>query len=279
MSGGGGGGDTTTVQKADPWGGQQPYLTYGFQQAKNLYNTGGPQYFPNSTVTPFSPQSELALQLTQNRALAGSPVTTAAQGEATKTLNGGYLNNNPYLDSMYNQAAGDITSRVNGAFGQAGRTGSGINQQVLADSLGSTYNNIYGSNYNNERNRMEQTLALAPQTSGMDYADLDRLGGVGSAIDQQSQANLTDQMNRYNYQQNLPEQNLQRYIAAIQGNYGAATTTNASQDVSGNPIAGAIGGGLLGYTAGGALGGAMAGSAYGPYGALIGAGLGYLSSR
>lgn len=271
----GGGGDTTTVQKADPWAGQQPYLTYGFQQAQKNYDRGGPQYYPTSTVAPFSDQTQQALQLQQNRALAGSPVTQAAQSEATKTLSGDYLNNNPYLDSIWNQGAGDIQSRVAGQFGAAGRTGSGINQQVLSRELANGYNNLYGANYQAERARQSQALALAPQTAAMDYADLDRLALVGNTYDTQAQNELSDQVNRWNYTQNLPDQNLARYISAIQGNYGGASTSTQNQDIQRNPMAGAIGGGLLGYSAGGALGGALGGSAYGPYGALIGAGLGY----
>ena len=68
MSGGKGGGDTTTTQKADPWSGQQPYLKFGFNQAQNLYNSGGPQFYPGRTYVPFSGQTEQALGMAQNRA-------------------------------------------------------------------------------------------------------------------------------------------------------------------------------------------------------------------
>ena len=61
--GGSGGGQqsTTTVQKADPWSGQQPFLTYGFEQAKNRYQQDQPQFYPSSTISPFNP-NELAYQ-------------------------------------------------------------------------------------------------------------------------------------------------------------------------------------------------------------------------
>ena len=45
-----GGGDTTTVQSADPWSGQQQYLTDSFQQAQNLNQNYTPEYYPNPTV-------------------------------------------------------------------------------------------------------------------------------------------------------------------------------------------------------------------------------------
>ena len=43
MSKGGGGGTTTQVQKADPWAGQQPYLTDVYRQAQQQYQAGFPQ--------------------------------------------------------------------------------------------------------------------------------------------------------------------------------------------------------------------------------------------
>ncbi len=53
--GGGGGTNTQTVQKADPWGGQQPFLKDVFQQAQDRYNAASPNFFPDSTVQGFNP--------------------------------------------------------------------------------------------------------------------------------------------------------------------------------------------------------------------------------
>ena len=66
--------ETTTV---NPPSFQLPYLQYGMEQARGLYETGGPNYFPNKTYVPFSGQTEAALGLTENRALMGSPVDRA----------------------------------------------------------------------------------------------------------------------------------------------------------------------------------------------------------
>ena len=69
---GGGGGQQTT--STTPWAGQQPYLTDLFANAQNLFRQGwGQQYYPGQTVAGFAPQTEMALDLTTQRALAGSP--------------------------------------------------------------------------------------------------------------------------------------------------------------------------------------------------------------
>ncbi len=79
-------GGSNQVQTQEPWAQQAPYLQQGFQQAQSLYNSGGPQYFPGATYTPFSSQTEQGLGLTEQRALGGSPVTDAAQGLAAQSL-------------------------------------------------------------------------------------------------------------------------------------------------------------------------------------------------
>ena len=63
FKGGGGGGtqSTQTVQKADPWSGQQPFLTEGYEAAKTRFGSDQPQFFPGSTISPFN-QNELTGQ-------------------------------------------------------------------------------------------------------------------------------------------------------------------------------------------------------------------------
>jgi hypothetical protein len=229
----GGGGSTTTVQKADPWKGQQRYLSTGFDAALNIFNSGGPQYYPNQTYAGFSPQAEMGLGMMQNRALQGSAFNNNAQGLAADTLGGAYLNSNPYLDATFNNARDAVTSGVNAQFSGAGRTGSGAHAGQLGDSLGQLATNIYGGNYQNERANQMAMLGHVPMLQQQSYADMDRLMAVGGAVEDRAQQAIDDQVNRFNYYQNLPEQNLARYIAAIQGNYGGTTSTTGPDNSGG----------------------------------------------
>lgn len=81
----------------------------------------------------------------------------------------------------------------------------------------------------------------------------------GAGFQQQA---LDDQMARWNYYQNLPLTSTQQYSGLVSG-MGGMGGTNTMTGPGGNRGAGAIGG-------------ATAGSAFGPWGALIGAGLGYV---
>jgi hypothetical protein len=136
---GGGSDKTTSTQKTEPWPKQQPYLTYGYGQAKNNYQNLAPQFYSNRTYVPFSQQTEQALGMAQNRAIQGSPVEQAMQNQVQGTLQGDYLNSNPYLDQMYNTAAQRVTETfndqvmpgINASFGAAGGQGSKIHQEPL----------------------------------------------------------------------------------------------------------------------------------------------------
>jgi hypothetical protein len=255
------------------------------------------------------------------------------------TASGDYLNSNPYLDQMYNNAASRVTETfndqvmpgINASFAGAGGSGSQIQRELATDSagelsqtLGQMAGNIYGNNYQNERSNMmnasntlnqddlarrgmnhnssqfnrqlglgaanasnsllgtqgsiqSNAASMAPAAANLDYQNIDRMMGVGGAVEGMAGNVLNDDMNRYNYGQQLPDQQLANYISAIQGNYGGTTST--SQDVNGNPVAGGVGGALTGYLGGNALQGALgAGGNWGPWGALLGGLGGYFGS-
>src|SRR5690242_10228033 len=70
---------------SSPWAPVQPYLTFGFGQAQNLFNQS----------QPFVQQ---ASDLQRQRALDPNGLTAQAQNQLSSTINGDYLNpnTNPY---------------------------------------------------------------------------------------------------------------------------------------------------------------------------------------
>lgn len=111
--GGGGGGTQTTqtVEKADPWEGQQPYLAKGFQEAERVFLAKNPpNFYPGSTVVPYSWETQTAMDLQRNRALNGSPIQQAGTDQLTQTLRGDYLNN--LGDIYYNPIQQEVHSNV-----------------------------------------------------------------------------------------------------------------------------------------------------------------------
>jgi hypothetical protein len=74
--GGPSGGSTTTK----PWKEAQPYILQGYQEAQKLYNQGPMEFFPGQTYVSPSEATTSALQMAEQRAMAGSPLVKQAQG-------------------------------------------------------------------------------------------------------------------------------------------------------------------------------------------------------
>lgn len=159
--GGGGGSQTqTTTQNIDP--AILPYITYGLGEAKNLYRSDTPSYYPRATYVPASSTTREALAEATSRAREGSPLIPAAQStimglQSTanpalsnlKSISGGipsgaqagteatargdYLSaGNPYFSSMMASAAKPVVTEFNKAIrdigsrtAASGRYGSG----------------------------------------------------------------------------------------------------------------------------------------------------------
>jgi hypothetical protein len=233
------GGQTVTSTTA-PWSGQQPYLSYGFQQAQDLYNKGGPQYFAGNTLAPVSAETNQALDLQAQRALNGSPLTAAAQADALRTAQGNYLSaGNPYMQNLFGSIANTVTPSVTGTFEGAGRYGSGAFANALSDALTNTAGNLAYQNYSNERDKMMSADALAPTLANQDYTDIGQLAATGDARQQVAQQGINAAVDRYNYDQNLPYNALSNYMRMVQGNYGSSSTQTTQSYA--NPIAGALG--------------------------------------
>ena len=301
------GGDQTTI--SEPWIGQQPYLQQGFGQALTNLQTP-PNFYPGATYVPFSQQTEHGLGMLQNTAY-GTPVTQGLSNYVTDTLGGGggfglqdtasgqYLNANPHLDQMFGEASRAVTDQfnesvmpgINATFGQGGQTGSELHALTtgraagdLSDSLAGMAANIYGGNYMQERQNQlaaqqglmgnqARVAGMAPMAYGLDMAGIENLLNVGSQVEGKAGDVLQDSINRFNFGQNLPDQQLSNYLGAIRGNHGGTVT----QQVESNPLAGAAGGALTAYGLGSSVSGLSA--LAGPWGLLGGALLGYLGSR
>jgi hypothetical protein len=261
MSTGGGTTTTSTVQQSAPWEPAQPYLTDLLNQAQQTYyGAQGATAMP-SDVAPFSPVTQQALNATAQRAATGSPLVSAADNATANLLNGNgpgsaaeaYFTNpaniNPYLNAQFSAASQPVIDAVNAQFGLAGRTGSGANQQELTRDLGQLAGSIYGSGYENAANRAvgaagalnSQSLAAAgqaPQLASQDYADLQNLLNVGGAYDAQTQAQLNDQLQQWQYAQQQPWNILQAYSGDITGlgSLGGTSSGTSSQRVPGQSL-------------------------------------------
>lgn len=238
---------TTTTQTVDP--AILPYLTYGLQQGSNLYAGGGPQYYTGETFVAPSQTTQAGVQALETRALAGSPLTGLAQQQLQGTLGGAYLGGNPFFQGAFAPAAqaaqqqyqstlGDIASKSS----LAGRYGSGAMGSLqdrasgqYAQALTNTAGQLAYRNYEQERQRQQQAIGAAPQLAQADYQDINQLLQAGQLREGYQGQQLGADIQRFNFLQNQPQQNLQNYMSLVYGNplgRVGSTTASGSADTS-----------------------------------------------
>lgn len=243
-------GQNIVTQNRDPWSGQQPYLTAGFERSKGFLDQPN-QFYPNSTVVPFSGQTEQALQQTENRALTGSPLQQSAGSMLQDTVGGGYLGvGNPYLQNAFNAAARPITQQyqnvvlpgVNSSFSKGGRYASnahqnslGLANEGLARSLSDMGGAMAFKNYEGERQNQLQAGLAAPQFAASDYADIGQLANVGQTREAQAKSTLQEDINRFMFAQQAPKDSLAQYMAQVAGGQYGGTSTQ-TQPIYSNPF-------------------------------------------
>ena len=270
-SSGGGGGTTTTVNKTDPPDEVKPFLApyvqRGFALSDKPYEGYGGQ-----RIASMTPEQNLGLGFTTQRAMQGSPLMRETQNQAMQTARGDFLSpdSNPFLRQNVNTALNDVQTRVNSQFNRPGAYGGSAHQELMTRNLGETAGQLYGQNYTNERTNQQRAMAFAPQLAETDYRDAQALLGVGDVYRENSQDQLNMAYEDFLARQQFPYQQVNYagdVLARSMGGGGTSTQTGPNPFRS-NRAAGALGG---------AASGAALGSMIMPgLGTAIGAGAGGL---
>jgi hypothetical protein len=242
----------------------KPYVEFGLGEARKLYEAQGPSYFPGQTYVSPTETTLSALQSGEQRAMAGSPLLRAAQAENLANVQGQYLGGNPFFQGAFNPAAKaaqqsyyDAIQNVASKASSAGRYGSGAYGQLtdraggtFATALTDTAGKLAYQNYADERARQAAATAAAPGMAEADYGDIQRLLAIGQGREGYAQTALQDQINRYNYEQNLPQAKLQSFLSGVYGAPSGGISTS-TQPIYSNPSQQALGN-LLGLAGTGA---------------------------
>lgn len=235
MAGGGGTTNSTTTTEIDPT--LKPFVQYGLEEGKRLYESGTPSFYPGQTYVSPSQATQQALQMAQERATAGSPLVRAAQTEQLATIQGREAN--PFLAGalagVNRQAQQAYTEGVQGLQSKAssmGRYGSsamgeqtGQAQDIFARDLAEKAGNLAYNSAEAERARQVAASTNAPTMANADYADIQKLLTTGQAGEQYQSAALQDAINRFNFEQNLPQMKLQQFASLINSSPSGSVTT------------------------------------------------------
>jgi hypothetical protein len=123
--------------------------------------------------------------------------------------------------------------------------------ESLATPQTNTANDIYGQNFQQERQRQMAASALAPQAANQDYVDASALANVGAQREGMQQNEINDIMNRFNTNAAAPAQNIQNYIGLLNGAGGNYSSTSQRTPMNNSGMGGLGQGlGLLGSIGG-----------------------------
>lgn len=235
----GGGGSQTSKTTIDPI--LKPSVQFGLGEARKLYDAAGPRYYEGQTYVDPSANTLSALTAAGNRAMAGNPLLPAAQQQQQDVISGQYLNSNPYFNQALagasqgaTQTYMDAIKQAQGGAAMAGRYGSGVSADIqnrAANTLSNTLANKYGDlayqNYNAERGRQEAAALGAPALANADYTDINQLLKTGQAQEDYANTALQADINRFNYNENLPTAKLNQYAQYLTSTPQGSTTTSS----------------------------------------------------
>lgn len=205
----------------------------------------------------------------------------AAQQYLSGTAAGDNLNGSPYLSDIVNRSNQNIADQTNQLFAAGGRYGSGVHQGTLADSIASNTSNLLNSNYQQERDRQMQaagaisgeqmgrlglqsnnlmnaaqigqqginnqlsTISQLPTIQNNKIFDAQQQMGVGQQLDNRSQQQLNDLINRWTQGDMQGWSRLGGLLSAAGQAAGPWGTRTGSGTTTNNPSPlGMIGGGL-----------------------------------
>jgi len=273
----------------------EPFVQDILQESARLYGSDlGREFFPGSTVIPFAPETQAAMDLQKGLGFAQtgqSPLLDIASGSmggfASGVMPTAYSQLTPQADflsgvrqSIGQDVMGDIATR----FGSMGRTGTSPGATAAATrAFTDAYAPFALSQAEAERraeqeaieNQIGRQLTAAQGLSGLQSdidtrteSGIDRIFDVGARQEDLAARNLQEQIDRFQFAQTNPFDRLSAFsqlpFAAAQ--FQMPTTQFGS---SPSPLTSAYGGGQMGYSLGNIFG-------MGPAGAALGIGAGLL---
>jgi hypothetical protein len=282
---------TTSTSSIDP--ALLPYLQTGLERAQSLFLTGEqPRFFEGQTYVSPSQQTLDALQQQEAIARQASPTLQQAQqayGQSLsgigQTASGAFLGSNPYQQAMMQAATrpleqqfgNQVLPQIASLFSKSGRYGSGAMQNALGQAtesygraLGDITSNIAGQQYQQERGLQQQAqlgqaqlAAAAPSIYAQQFIPSQQLGQIGAAREQIASLPLQEQMQRFQFGQQLPFQQLSGYLSSVYGSpMGSYGTQTQSTSMPSNPFINTAAGAGLGYLGGQALGSFIGGTPF-----------------
>tara|TARA_R110002074_G_scaffold262994_2_gene435113 strand:- start:711 stop:1415 length:705 start_codon:yes stop_codon:yes gene_type:complete len=186
----------------------KPYIQSGVNEVTNAYNANKGNIASISDILAKNMPGVVDSTI-NNEGLS------AANTLNTDTLNGKYLQGNPYLQQIIDQTNRDVTDGVNSGIGMRGVTGGSAHAQILARELAKSESNLRYTDYSKER--------------GYQDAAIGKAAGLSTAND----ANIQTLLQYLTGAATIPTVGAENYsdqIAKLMGQYTTTTAKNSTLD-------------------------------------------------
>jgi len=214
----------TSTSNTEPWSAQQPYVKDVMSQAKTLYNAPGPNYYPGSTVAPFSSEQNTAFGMGTARATGGNAGMGFAEDYNNDVLRGKYMEN-PHEGAVFGNIMQKVLPSVSSQFSGSGRYGSDLHADTAARAATEAYAPFASQNWQYGLGQRDAAANRAPQFAANDWTDIQHLSDIGGQKQTLAQNEIQDALNRHNYYADLPANKLAQYSGLVGGSYGGTTTS------------------------------------------------------
>lgn len=152
-----------------PWKPAEPYI----KDAMGAQQSGYGQ--TKDTLAQWSPTLNTALQQASNTVLRPPAYSTDARAQLDKTINGDYVNANPYTSGIADMIAQKTQGQYNTTFGGAGRAHGGMAALLSSQGVGDALSQFYNQNYQQERGMQQQAIGMAPGFNQDEYTGVNNL--------------------------------------------------------------------------------------------------------
>lgn len=252
--------EQTVTSKSEPWAEAKPYYIDLYKKAQDAFKaTNKKTYGGDLWAGPTGLQKTAATQLGANKFQTGAADLRTL---GTATTRGDYLDpdKNPWLKKTAEQAVGDVTRHYTrdvmpqmgsaaisgGAYGGA-RQGimEGLSAGEFGREAGDISANIYGSNYQQERDRQMQGGNMFNQANALEMAHLQGMAGAGEQQQQWNQGQLNEDYQRWQQQQAAPWAGVPELMSVLSGGNFQSTSSTGPNPNYMSPMQGAMGVGSL----------------------------------
>lgn len=196
-----------------------------------------------ATVNPYmaqpgqtNPHLQSQIDMAQGDVIRNWNQVAVPAFDTAASRSGSFGNQN--ISTMAAQGASDMQRNL-GEISSRMRFNDYTTQQQLAEQFAGRNDAMLNSG----QNRILAALGLAPQFAQQDYSDLDRLLGVGGAVQQQNQRQLDDAYSRFAESRAYPQQQLDVFGNALSravGNSSSTTQTAPEPNTAAQAIGGAL---------------------------------------